>query len=523
MAHVASPATPAKDASQVSHVEDGVSPQDVLAGAAARGQSATGYEHLTPWQTASMFRYATLVCFLAAFSAAADCYQVVINSGIIANAGFVHRFATETDATGGPALSSPVLSGWGSTMSVGQVLGMLSLSFVSARVGRKPAMYALWGLLVASVIVECVAWAWPHWLVAKLFAGVGIGGIQTIIPTFWWSIGGVMGTLALQRLNAQNALDYLTPIYTQWAQIGIMGIIYLVVPESPAWYVSVGKVDQAQKALERLNGKVAGYDAARETEALALMAEHERALAVEQRREHWYAIFQGVDGKRTLTTLWTITSQQFIGLTLFGTFGTYFFQQAGLQEPFTITLINASIGLGTVLLTVLAVDSIGRRNLACAGTTVCWLACVAIGVVGVAPTSAASTYVFVAFTCVWQVGLAINGATGWGYIGEISSQRLRPYTAGFSAAVSCIVGIVMNILVPYMVNSIQWNWGLKTGWFYAGVGLPFVVGMWLLIPETTGRSAAELDELFERKIKPWRFHKTETSAQRPIAAVGEKE
>lgn len=30
------------------------------------------------------------------------------------------------------------------------------------------------------------------------------------------------------------------------------------------------------------------------------------------------------------------------------------------------------------------------------------------------------------------------------------------------------------------------------------------------------RSAAELDELFERKIKPWRFHKTETATQRMV-------
>ena len=30
------------------------------------------------------------------------------------------------------------------------------------------------------------------------------------------------------------------------------------------------------------------------------------------------------------------------------------------------------------------------------------------------------------------------------------------------------------------------------------------------------RSAAELDELFERKIKPWRFHKTETATQRLV-------
>jgi hypothetical protein len=35
------------------------------------------------------------------------------------------------------------------------------------------------------------------------------------------------------------------------------------------------------------------------------------------------------------------------------------------------------------------------------------------------------------------------------------------------------------------------------------------------------RSAAELDELFERKIRPWNFSKTETATQRLIRAQGE--
>lgn len=84
-----------------------------------------------------------------------------------------------------------------------------------------------------------------------------------------------------------------------------------------------------------------------------------------------------------------------------------------------------------------------------------------------------------------DVGIVANSATGWGFIGEISSQRLRPYTAGFAAASTCVAGIIMNVLTPYMVNSNQWNWGLKTGWFYAGVGLPFTAAMWFLIPETS--------------------------------------
>ena len=44
----------------------------------------------------------------------------------------------------------------------------------------------------------------------------------------------------------------------------------------------------------------------------------------------------------------------------------------------------------------------------------------------------------------------------------------------------------MSVLVPYMVNTNQWNWGLKTAFFYVGLCLPFVIGIWFLIPETTG-------------------------------------
>jgi MFS family permease len=128
-----------------------------------------------------------------------------------------------------------------------------------------------------------------------------------------------------------------------------------------------------------------------------------------------------------------------------------------------------------------------------------------------------------------------NGATGWGFIGEISSQRLRPYTAGFAAASTCVIGILFNVLNPYMLNAHQWNWGLKTSWLFVGLGAPFTLAMWFLIPETSGyvnlnipsninkseadfasRTAAELDELFERRIKPYRFHKTITTTQRIV-------
>ncbi|KAL3294218.1 hexose transporter [Colletotrichum asianum] len=434
-----------------------------------------------------------------------------MNAGIVANKGFVRQFATLSDPTGKPYLDAPILSGWSSIMSVGQVLGMTTIPFVSSRLGRKAAMYTLWLVLASSVLAESLARSWPVWLVGKLLAGIGVGYLQSTLPiyiaevvpvrirggllmcySFWWTVGTFCAHVALQSLNKADAYNYLKPIYTQWAQIGLMLLIFVFLPESPAWCVTSGHEERAKKGLVWLNRGVEGFN-------------------LEQ--EKWHAIFRGTDGIRTLVSLWTTMSQQFIGLTLFATFGTYFFQQAGLQDPFLIKAITSSINIVTIIVTIFSADRLGRRWIGCGGITVCWLSCVVIGIMGVIRETNATTYVFVLFACFWNIGMTASGAAGWGFIGEISSQRLRPYTAGSGAACSCVIGIMMNVLVPYMVNANKWNWGYKTGWFYAGVGLPFTIGMWLLIPDTAGRSAAELDELFERKIKPWRFHKTQTATQ----------
>ncbi|PLB46494.1 general substrate transporter, partial [Aspergillus steynii IBT 23096] len=533
-----------KSPTPVEHIE--TAPEDLKSSdaeldAATKGQATSGYETLGIIETILKFKICTAVCFAMAFSAATDGYQIGINASIIANTGFVARFATESGKDGAPTLASPILSGWSSIMSCGQIIGMTSLSFLSSRFGRKPAMYTYWLILVGSVIAECLARSWPVWLVAKLLAGIGVGGVQSTVPTYisevapvrirggllmcyslWWTLGSFFAQVALQHLSRTHPGNYLTPIYTQWAQLGLMLLIYLFVPESPAWCVNAGKHDRAKKQLRTLYRRVDGFNIEQQFQVLVLAVEHERAIAVEQRREKWYSIFRGTDGLRTVISLWTNLSQQFIGLTLFGTFGTYFFQQTGLKDPFKIKVITSSIQIGTVCVLILVADRLGRRLLACCGTTLSWLSCLAIGVIGVVKSSDASTYVFVLFACLWNVGLAANGATGWGYIGEISSQRLRPYTAGFGAAATCVVGVVMNVLVPYMTNENKWNWGLKTGWFYVGVGMPFTLGMWFLIPETKGRSAAELDELFERKVKPWRFHKTETATQRLVQMNDQK-
>lgn len=344
-----------------------------------------------------------------------------MNSGIVANKAFISQFATESGKDGAPALASPVLAGWSSIQSVGQIIGMVSLSFVSGHFGRKVAMYTFWVILVCSVLAETLARSWQVWLVGKLLAGIGVGCMQTTLPTYiseiapvrirggllmlyslWWTVGTFFAYIAMQTMNKQHPDNYLTPVYTQWAQIGLMIIIYVFLPESPAWCVTRGYHKRAKTALRQLNKGVQGYNLEQQLEILVLAVEHEQALAVQQRREHWYSIFRGTDGLRTIVSLWTNLTQQFLGLTLFTTFGTYFFQQAGLADPFMIKCITSAINIATVIIVVFTADYIGRRWIACCATTLMWLSCAIIGILGVIQHSTATNYVLVLLACLWS-------------------------------------------------------------------------------------------------------------------------
>ena len=42
--------------------------------------------------------------------------------------------------------------------------------------------------------------------------------------------------------------------------VGATAVIFLLIPETPWWLASKGKIDQTAKVLKQCNGKVEGYD-----------------------------------------------------------------------------------------------------------------------------------------------------------------------------------------------------------------------------------------------------------------------
>lgn len=57
-------------------LENPDTPKDIAVEAAAKGQGVSGYETLSLWDTVKTFKVNTAYCFLMAFSAATDGYQI---------------------------------------------------------------------------------------------------------------------------------------------------------------------------------------------------------------------------------------------------------------------------------------------------------------------------------------------------------------------------------------------------------------------------------------------------------------
>jgi hypothetical protein len=61
-------------------------------------------------------------------------------------------------------------------------------------------------------------------------------------------------------MNDNTPMDYLTPIYIEWAMIGIMLVIYVYIPESPYWCATHDHHERGRAIIARLHGGIDGYD-----------------------------------------------------------------------------------------------------------------------------------------------------------------------------------------------------------------------------------------------------------------------
>ena len=156
------------------------------------------------------------------------------------------------------------------------------------------------------------------------------------------------------------------PLAVQAACPVVLGLLTLLVPESPAWYVKLGKEDAARNVLMSLrNNEAHIVDAELRMFQQALTTEAERTHNI-----HFWHILNRENLERTLTAGALLSTAQVGGQILVGTYSTVILVQSGVGNPFQITIIITCLQfLGTIVGPPL-VDRVGRRPVALVGFTI---------------------------------------------------------------------------------------------------------------------------------------------------------
>ena len=227
--------------------------------------------------------------------------------------------------------------------------------------------------------------------------------------------------------------------------------------------------------------------------------------------------FRGVNRRRTEIVCMLFLSQNLAGNT-FSNYSTYFFEQAGLTGTIPYDFALGQYGLNTIgafVVWTFMAYGVGRRTLFLCGLTGLFVTLLTLGFVGLVPESQKhqASLATGALMIVWAAFYQFSvGTVAFSLVAELSSRRLQVKTVALSRVAYNLGAIVVNILTPYMINPTAWNWGNFAGFFWAGTCFCVLIYHYFRLPEPSGRTFAEIDLLFERRVPARQFKKADINA-----------
>lgn len=210
-------------------------------------------------------------------------------------------------------------------------------------------------------------------------------------------------------------------------------------------------------------------------------------------------------------------TQAFAGTPFMG-FGVQFLLQAGLssRHGFTMSLVQTALGLIGCLVAMWVLTRFGRRTIYLAGLGFMFVDLIIIGCLGIPTQTSGISWAIGALMVTMVVFYQITiGPSCFTIVAEMPSTQLRAKTVAFARACYNAGGFVTNVIMPRMISENSWNWGAKSGFFWAGMAGLFFTWTWLRLPEARGLTYSELDLLFEHKTKTRGFSQEAADLLKP--------
>ena len=408
---------------------------------------------------------------------------------------------------------------------VGSIVGVLFAGILSDKLGRKLTMVISAVLFSTSALGCALSADFAQLVVYRIIGGVGIGVVSIVSPLYISELAvaqyrgrlvslyqlavtvGFLGAylvnyqlLAWAESGTQLSVDWLNKIFITEVWRGMLGmetlpailffIIIFFIPESPRWLIVRGKELKAVNILEKIYNSI--------TEAKSQLNETKSVLTSETKSE-WSLLMKPGIFKAVIIGVCIAILGQFMGVNAVLYYGPSIFENAGLSGGDSL-FYQVLVGLVNTLTTILAlviIDKVGRKKLVYYGVSGMVVSLILIGLyflfgdsLNVSSLFLLVFFLFYVFCCAVSICAVV-----FVLLSEMYPTKVRGLAMSIAGFALWIGTYLIGQLTPWMLQTLT---PAGTFFLFAVMCVPYMLIVWKLVPETTGKSLEEIERYWTR-------------------------
>ena len=398
---------------------------------------------------------------------------------------------------------------------IGSICGVLVAGSLSDYLGRKLTMLISAALFSISAIGCAVSGSFDSLVAYRIIGGVGIGIVSIVSPIYISEVSpakirGTLVSLYQLAVTAGFLIAYLanwvidvngnmavagslwTNMWNSEMWRGMLGsetlpallffFIIFFIPESPKWLIVNGKLDKAGAVLSKIYASKEEVNEEIEVTRTSLKGETKGKWSDLLKPGILVAVIAG----SAIAIL-----GQFMGVNAVLYYGPKIFADAGFENPMFSTVLVGVVNFVTTILAVFIIDKVGRKQLIYWGVSGMILCLLAIGTyfawgpqLGLGNGFMLTFFLAYVFCCAISISAIVFVLLSEMYPNSVRGRAMS--IAGFTLWIGTYL---IGQLTPVLLGWSQ----AGTFFIFAVMCVPYMLIMWKVIPETTGKTLEEIE------------------------------